>query len=418
MKKILIILIILIIITAGIAFWLFTADTPTETNTDDTEPTLVQRFNPFNRSTVKTDEPIIKKATTTKEEVPVENIVEMPILRRISQEPVAGYMASSTVDSTIVRYIDRGTGHIYEAKSDRESVEKISNTTIARVYEGYWNKNLDATILRYIKEGTDIVTNLYGKIEVSTNTGSTTDRTPYQTKGRIISSSIKEVAVSPKGDRIFTFNLEDGTGIGYVSGFDESKKTKIWNTPITQVNISWPEENTLMATTKSSGYSYGYSYFIDIKTGMVKKMLGQIIGLSAKASPDAKNILFSAGSNAKNISSFIYNVKNNSSQSIIFKTLADKCVWSKLRVNEIYCAVPVEFPEGVYPDDWYKGNISFIDKIWYLNTDTGEVHLLADLLTLSKSLIDVTDIGLDTKEDFLYFINKNDLNLWSLDLNR
>jgi len=52
-----------------------------------------------------------------------------------------------------------------------------------------------------------------------------------------------------------------------------------------------------------------------------------------------------------------------------------------------------------------------------LDTTTGEVHLLANLLNLADELIDATNLSLDPNENFLYFVNKRDLTLWSLDLN-
>ena len=130
-----------------------------------------------------------------------------------------------------------------------------------------------------------------------------------------------------------------------------------------------------------------------------------------------KKVIFSSTKNSI-INTYLYNTKDGSTQDVIFKTLVDKCVWSNMHTNEVYCAVPVEFPQALYPDDWYRGKVSFVDQIWHLDTDTGEVHLLANLLSLSNKLIDATDLSLDPKENFLYFINKNDLSLWSLDLNQ
>ncbi len=418
MKKLLITLLIFGIIGGGVYYWFYyknnnnTVDN-TEIATDDTTS---RRFEPLNRPSTNTNK--IETISTSTKNTPVETIkpvVKMPVLRKISVNPIGGYIASSTASSTIIRYIDRGTGHIFETKSDTNTVEKISNTTIARVYESYWNNNAKSAIFRYIKENSNTITNLYGEITPSSNTGTTSDRTPYQTKGIILSSNISEIASSPKGDKIFTLYKEDNGGVGYTSMLNGSKNTKIWNTPLTQLTLDWPEENTLVATTKASGYSFGYSYFIDAKSGVSKKIINQILGLSVKVSPDAKNVLLSSGGN--NISSYLYNVKTNSSQSIIFKTLAEKCVWSKIRNSIVYCAVPTDIPQGIYPDDWYKGKISFTDRIWSLNISSGEVHMLADLTSLGKTLIDAMDIKLDSKENYIYFVNKNDLSLWSLDLN-
>ncbi len=110
-------------------------------------------------------------------------------------------------------------------------------------------------------------------------------------------------------------------------------------------------------------------------------------------------------------------MKDGSTQETVFRTTTDKCVWSKLNPSEVYCAVPTEIPTGIYPDDWYRGNVQFADQIWHLDTVTGEVHIIANLLSLSNELIDVINPELDPKENFLYFMNKRDLTLWSLDLN-
>ncbi len=188
------------------------------------------------------------------------------------------------------------------------------------------------------------------------------------------------------------------------------------DTPLTQVNIDWPELSTVTLTTKGNSTINGYTYSINTKTAEMKKILGPVRGLSSKMSNDTKYLLYSRGANG--IETQILNISNGTSTEVIFKTLADKCVWSKLRKNEVYCAVPTEIPEASYPEDWYKGLVSFTDQIWVLNVLNGEVHLLANPINLSKSLIDITDLTLDPKENYLYFINKRDLSLWMLDLNQ
>lgn len=412
-KTIIILTLIILLLAGGAYFWFFYLNIPLPTFTSD-EPAEPVSFTPLSR----TDAPPVKNtpATTTRVTEPAvrtqpENI---PTLRHLSVTPIGGFMASSTASSTLVRYIDRGVGHIYEVLSANTNIDKISNTTIPRVYESYWNKNGNVAILRYLKEENDTVVNFYSELR-KTATSSATVTTPYEIKGKFLSPAIKEIAISPKADRIFTFNLEENKGVGYISGFDENKKTRVLDTPLTQVRAEWPEENTIAITTKASGVSAGHLYFLDIKKGLLKKIIGGITGLATKTASNGKKVLFSIGGNK--VSTALYNIKDSSTQEIVFKTLADKCVWSKMHADDVYCAVPNEIPTGIYPDDWYKGNISFVDQIWHLDTTTGEVHLLVNLLNLSNDLIDATDLTLDPKENFLYFVNKRDMTLWSLDLN-
>lgn len=399
---------------AGLYWFLYMKVPAGETGTEISTPTQ-SGFNPFNRGSVATN-PVSQSTSTatTTEQTQQQNVpIKLAILRQLSETPIGGMSASTTASSTVVRFIDRGVGHIYQADDLSTQIIKVSNTTLPRIYESYWNKNLNVFILRYLKEDSDTITNFYAEIRP---TGTTTSVTPYEIKGKYLSPDINQVVVAPTGDRVFTWNIESGRGVGYISGFDEKNKVRVVDTPLTQIMIDWPENNTLTLTTKASASASGYIYTIDTKTGIMKKIFGGVRGLSSAVSKDLKRVLYSRGGNG--VVTSLFNTKDSSSQEVIFKTLADKCIWSTLRKNEVYCAVPTEISTGVYPDDWYKGNVQFVDQIWHLDTITGEVHLLANLLKLSNKLIDATQLTLDPKENFLYFINKRDLTLWSLDLNQ
>lgn len=426
-----IVMIIALALIGGGAYWLLFYTESNPTNDIDTKSTTSSNgFSPFNRGPsgiVATSSNNTSTSTIINTNDTIDySLIKLPKLRKLSVAPVSGMSASTTkikiqgatstaIDITIVRYIDRGTGHIFQTNDLNLEIEKISNTTLPKIYQGYWNKNLNNIVTQYLKDNTDMVTNFYAEIrKTATSTASST--TPYEVKGKYISPNINQIAVSPIGDRIFTWNIEGGNGIGYISTFDERNKIKIIDTPLTQVNIDWPEVSTVTLTTKGSGITSGYMYSSNTRGGQMKKVIGGIRGLSAIMSRDAKNVLYSIGGNT--LTTEIFNIENSNSEKIVFNTLADKCVWSTLRKNEVYCAVPNTIPDGTYPDDWYKGKVSFVDKIWHLDITTGEVHLLANLLDISDTLIDATYLTLDPKENYLYFINKNDLTLWSLDLNQ
>lgn len=423
---IILILIIIAIIAGGVYYWMFFRDTKlTIDNTVDTTPK--SGFTPLNTNNTPRDNTptATTSIVTTNTPIDYSNPSTLPSLRQLSADPVAGMFASTTkikttpsstttVDVTLVRFIDRGTGHIYQANNLTSDIEKISNTTLPKIYEGYWNKNLTASVLRYLKDGTDTITNFYAEIrKVPNSIASST--TPYEIKGKYL-SDINGVAVSPTGDRIFTWNIENGRGSGYISTFDEKTRLKIFDSPLNQVNVDWPEASTITLTTKGLSIANGYTYSINTKTLDSKKVIGPVRGLSSKMSSDAKHVIYSIG--GSDIETRVLNISTGTSTEVIFKTLADKCVWSKLRKNEVYCAVPTEIPDGLYPEDWYKGTVSFVDQIWVLDVTSGEVHLLANPLNLAKTIMDATELTLDPKENYLYFINKVDLSLWVLDLNK
>jgi hypothetical protein len=240
-------------------------------------------------------------------------------------------------------------------------------------------------------------------------------QTPFELKGNNLPTGIITYAVSPKKDKVFYIVNENGYGIGYTATFSGQSVTQIFPTPLTQVNADWPEDNTIAITTKGSASQQGYLYFVNPKTGTWNKVLGPMPGLSTKVSHDAKYVLVSSGS-ANSVSTSIYSVATGNSVDAIIRTLADKCVWGNFNKNMLYCAVPSQPVNATYPDDWYTGAVSFADKIWQVNATTEEVHLVTTIVDQSDRVIDAFNLGLDPKDEYLFFMNKNDLSLWSFDL--
>jgi len=97
-------------------------------------------------------------------------------------------------------------------------------------------------------------------------------------------------------------------------------------------------------------------------------------------------------------------------------TFPEKCAWSEISPDVLFCAVPKNSVQGEYPDLWYQGVASFADAIWKINTKTGETTMLSNLDEEKNGKIDVINPFLDKNEQFIFFTNKNDSKLWSLKL--
>ncbi|MDO8430594.1 MAG: hypothetical protein Q7S72_01220 [Candidatus Taylorbacteria bacterium] len=216
MKKILITIIVVMIlaILGGLYYWYFHIQNPTKPITKTTAPAETPAFSPFGSTEIPT--PTATSTASVKEDTATEDTdtsYKQPKLRQMSTTPVAGFVASTSA----VRYIERGTGHVYEALLTSEKVNKISNTTLPKIYEAYGNKSGTNFIVQYLKDESDIITNFYAELRA---TGTSTTETPFQLKGRYLSPDINQIAISPSGDRIFTWNIENGRGAGYISAFD------------------------------------------------------------------------------------------------------------------------------------------------------------------------------------------------------
>lgn len=415
-----IIIAILIIGLIGVAvWWFFFIKTPvTSTPGDDTNN---PGFSPFGNNNNHGTNPGNTKpgqgtSTSTTVSAPI------PTLRLLSTTPVGGYGVTTTPTTTIVRWIDRGRGSIREAKEDSLDVNTLSNTLLPKIYQSQWSKNLDSFIGSTLYDGSGRLHTMYTEIKSQVVASSTDSNSAnvsmYELKGQNLPDEVAAYAISPKKDRVFFFSVQNGHGLGYISAVTGGTLTQIFDTPVTEVNVEWPEENTIAITTKGSASQNGYLYFVNPKSGIWKRILGPIPGMSASVSHDAKYVIVSTPGSNETIQTAVFTVASSTGTNAIIQTLADKCTWGNFYKNLVYCAVPSSPVRGIYPDDWYMGTVSFSDKIWQINAITGEVHVVSDIIDQSDRLIDGFNLGIDAKDNYLIFMNKNDLSLWSLDLVR
>ncbi|MEA2715536.1 MAG: hypothetical protein QOG91_564 [Candidatus Parcubacteria bacterium] len=353
----------------------------------------------------------------------------LPVLRLLSASPIGGYGASTTASTTIIRWIDRGRGNVYEAEGDSAGITTLSNTILPRIYESVWNRNLTAFAASMLPAESNVPTALFAELRaqnasttagVSSSTPATgvLTLTPFELKGKNLPGNVIAYAASPAGDKIFTLINENGTGAGYVANFDGSAVTRIFTTPLTEVSIEWPETNTIAITTAGAAGQDGFLYFVNPKTGVWNRILGPIKGLATRTSRDARFIIASAAVTNQAIQTTIFASGSSTTTDAAIRTVADKCAWGNFYKDIVYCAVPTDVPDGTYPDDWYRGTVSFNDKLWQVDAATGEVKLIANIADRSGRPMDAIDLGLDAKDSFLFFMNKKDNSLWSLDLVR
>lgn len=398
---ILILLIATVLILIG-AWWYFFFEKGTVPAPQTTASSTSRAFTPLNSSVPPEQTPEKPTTSSTTEPVTQTTPDTKKRVKKLYTTPVAfGILASSTASSTSVYFIDRGTGHIYNAKVDADVPEKVSNTTILRVYESYFDMQAKNVLMRYIKEGTDIVTSVVAPI---------TD----EIKAKFLSTTIDTLATSPKGDKIF-FIEKTATGvIGYISKLDGTVKKAVFESPLKEWVVTWPEENIVTLTTKASRFNPGYLYFLNLKTGNLAKVLGPIYGLTTNTSRDAKKVIYSKSVSGK-IETRVLTVAENSNQETLFLTLPEKCVWSTVQKSSVYCAVPSE-PQKNLPDDWYKGLLKPVDQIWHLDTVTNSINKVSNLFEDAGTDIDAVNLTLPPNEQALFFINNSDLSLWSVDL--
>ena len=344
-------------------------------------------------------------------ETPTNGEVATGRLRQITNEPVAGQSLSTQRGLPVVRYMERATGHLYESALVSLEKRRLSNQTIPKVQEAIFDSTGNRVIIRYLDEAGQNIKTFLATINIAT---STTNATDTGIDGVPLADNILQVAITPAGDKVF-YLLKDAAGsTGYTTSWNGLNKTSIFTSPLTEWIIAWPETNRLVVTTKASGESVGYSYTFTPTNDTLEPLVGNINALTTLYGRGGNLIYGDARRSDPKL--YSYSTVSKNLLTLSANTLPEKCVWSRVSADKIYCAVPKTIPLGTYPDAWYQGLVSFTDRLWSFNTTSGEGTLLTDLETDFKLSADVVELKVDNTDQYLIFTNKKDLTVWLYDL--
>lgn len=335
-------------------------------------------------------------------------------LRKVSSVPVSGATIYSENNENTIRFIERSTGHLYETTTQETLVRRISNTTIPKAEEVVWGENGQTLILRYEKDGLIETFSAEVTDENSSeeNLVAPTNE-PFSLTGSFLPLNILEI--SKNGNRTAYIRDEFGQAKVYTANIKGENPSLLWQSSVKGWTVKWAGPNNVSITTKSSHSNPGFLYYLGVSNGSLRKIIGDMNGLTTLPSPDGNTILYSRNNNGF-FSFHTFNINEDRHNVFPIPSIPDKCTWDSESLM-IFCGVPSGGAiSGEFPDSWYQGEISFSDSIWSINTETMETKMLADLKSLSQEDIDAIDLKISPDENHLIFTNKRDLTLWVLDI--
>ena len=402
MKTILILIAIALVLVIGVmlTFSLFTQ--PAEVADRDAD-SIFSRLFPFGKS----DEDSTFKRSTTTDFAYDDSTLPVPKLRQISPFPVAGAITIEGKEDTVIRFIERETGNVFDTTTTSLAQTRISNTTIPRIQDAIWVSGGEALVIRYFDEENENIENFYAELTES-------DGEEKSLVGSFLKRNIHGLTYSESKDKIFYLEGSSGSVAGTVSDPDGKRAVRILNYPISEWLSQWVSGNIISLTTKPSYLATGYMYFLNSSTESFRKIFSGKDGLTTLVDTDIDFVIYSESLR----NGIVFGVKDlNSGEETVLpvKTLPEKCVWSKKESGIVYCAVPNTIESGQYPDIWYQGLISFSDSIWKIDINAGSADIIIDPENENGIRIDAIKLSLTEKEGYLTFINKKDSTLWSLE---
>ncbi len=330
------------------------------------------------------------------EENPVTGMSTTGALRKISMTPVAGAALFEQNNSTKVRFVERGTGHIFEIDPASGNNVRIANTTIPRTTEAIWSPQGSRVVI--ISEGTP------GARRITVNTIERTDAGEYALSEIELPSNAESISFNREGNSIYYLVPTQNGSTGYVQDLKTTGRTELFTSVLRDITVRWEPE--ILAYTKPSGQVPGYAY----RGTQFERIAGGQNGLMIIPTSAAHVISFLANG------SLISYGPAPTSTPLTAPLFPEKCTADPLVSSVLWCGAPLTSVIGQYPDLWYQGVVTFNDIIWKINVHTGGLELISIPTDDVSEEIDVIDMHVNASSTMLIFTNKRDGLLWLQEL--
>ena len=356
-----------------------------------------------------------------------EGIIEIKKLRQISNNPTAGFVMFDKVATssnalvsnnsggeteTIYRFVNKSNGNIFETTSKTTTQSRITNNTVPKIQEALFSKNGNNVIFRYL-DGSDSIESYFAKIIMDENSTTTVGEGNFaELDSFFLPKNIDNINITDIGLASYTKDSSVGSN-GYILDLKTPENQNIsFDSKLSEIKTEWFNNNSILIGTKPSSVSGGLVFEYNLDTQKTKKILEGGTGFNFLSGYNNNKIIFSELFGSE-MNSYSYNVENNQTVDLDMNTIvSDKCVWSNVDNRTIYCAVPKSKIGFGYPNLWYQGQVSFNDNLFKIDTETGLKIEVGGLV----GDFDIKNIQVSESDEYITFINKKNLTLWSLDI--
>ncbi len=386
MKKIYLIIGGGVVLTLIIAFWVYSFLYGSPTNTPNT---LFTNLGVFGNESAPAE--IVPEPPT---EIPVVDVTTER-LRQLTTKPVIGARDVTVNNVTFMRYVEAGTGHVFDINMTTGQEVRVSQISVPLASEAVVSPNGEYIAIRSGNGNQNSVSiiSIIGGVN------------PTET---VLPNQVESMAFGYNNEFLFS---EVSGGQTEIKGYTVSNGAvrRISSAPFTSAAISWSQSSNTphIIYTKPAASLMGYAY--EVTNGGLKRLPffgnGLIIG------HNNKYIIWGRNEDNRYVS-YQYNKSTQKSSRMPIAVIPTKCT-QPAETESSFCGSSLETTVQGLPDAWLKGEIGLNDRIWALETGTagqitnplGEVGREIDILTLEYS----------STATMLYFVNKNDKTLWVYD---
>lgn len=416
-KRILILIIILIL--GGVGWYIYNKSKSVP-NTDSTSSGFKDFFSFGDKNNVNNPDNTISENPSTGTQTENKTTSQF---KQITPHTVAGYTifkitntitipastpkGKPTIQTStdhVLRYVSRNSGYVYEIRNSGTPIQ-ITNIYVANIYEALFADGGKTAILRFLGNDAKTIASYSVPIPEKNIDGTRTQKT-----GTYLPDNISTIATSPDGSLVARLT-PDGTNIVLSSTTSTNKnRRELFRSPYHEWLTSWVA-NGLFLQTKASAFAPGFLYQVDTTEKRLKRVLGDISGLTTSVSPKGTYVLYSQSTNQGFITK-ILNINSGVTRNIGASILPEKCTWTA--AEDLICAGGGNLPDATYPDAWYAGTVHFSDQLFHIYTGSNVFDVL--YTPTETGSFDMTNLQVDEDSNLLYFIDKQTGLLWQFTL--
>ncbi len=311
-------------------------------------------------------------------------------LEQLTTRAIAGF--AYVPNSTYVRYVERGTGHIYEIDLSGGMERQISLTTVPKTTEAVFSPDTETVVLTSYEGETKKVS--VGKIRTEKSALDVTELT----------SNAENISFRDNTDIYFSKTQSDQT-IGYAFNSDTNGQEIVFQIPLTDVTLEWGNGlEKFYVFPKAAKDLEGALYVIEKNT--LKPVSKAAPGFTAMVGDS-----YFVTSYIKNNRFIAESIHGNLTTQHGVPMFKEKCVFDTT-ADGVWCGAPLDSTSPDYLSSWYKGSITSEDYIWYTDLTGDKSTLVGYLPKLSGRILDVYGMALQENGASLLFSNKIDQTLW------
>ncbi len=332
-----------------------------------------------------------------------------PTLFQIHDKPIVSFVVFVRKDNSYARFIEQGSGHVYEYNFDTKQKIRISNTSIPQIATATWARDGNTVVFQYLETG--ITRTAVGELATTSTEGS------YK-KITFLPAGLGTVALSPDGAEVAYTTTNQSGGVVVVSKKDGTSPRTVFTSPLTRWLISWPSKDNLLVETPLSQYG-GIAYSINVRSGAQKTLTataGPFSGLTGAS--DGISYLYSP-SWARGITRL--NSKDNTEYALFsMNTIPDKCSFMATSTDYAICGVGSGAGAAILYnlEGWLRGEGLVRDTVFIINYRLGYWTPPIRAEDQGDRVFDVEHIEANARLTFAAFKELEGETLWGIFLRK